>query len=91
MCENCLHVGYCSDLCQKKDEFVHLAECHLIKNVNGEFLDDVRLVARIITKIKNRGSSEKIYYTEKDYRTFYDLESRKFFTFFIFKGTSFIL
>jgi len=45
--------------------------------------DAARLMARIILKLNQGGAEEVGYYTEKNFRRFKDLMSRKYFSLFL--------
>lgn len=72
---------YCDRECQKEAWLDHKAECVCFKRAAGRLIPDAACVmTRIILKLNNGGDSEKGYYTEKFYRKFKDLMSRKFRT-----------
>lgn len=69
---------YCNRECQKQAWPNHKAECACLKRANGRVVPDAaRTMARVILKLNNGGDAEKSYYTEKFYRKFKDLMSRK--------------
>lgn len=53
-------------------------ECACLKRAEGKAIPDAaRVLTRIVLKLDNGGDAEKGYYTEKFYRKFKDLMSRK--------------
>lgn len=69
---------YCNRECQKIAWPNHKAECTCLAKASGRIVPDAaRVVLRIILKLNNGGNAEKGYYTEKFYRKFKDLMSRK--------------
>lgn len=77
-CSGCQYVYYCNRECQTAAWKLHKAECVCLKRADGKIVPDAaRMLARIILKLNDGGDSEKGYYTEKFYRKFKDLMSRK--------------
>ena len=77
-CSGCHYVYYCDRMCQKNAWKTHKAECACLKRAAGKIVPDAaRTMLRIILKLNDGGDSEKGYYTEKFYRKFKDLMSRK--------------
>lgn len=77
-CSGCQYVYYCNRECQKQAWPIHKAECVCLRRANGKIIPDAaRTMARIILKLNDGGDTEKGYYTEKFYRKFKDLMSRK--------------
>lgn len=77
-CSGCQYVYYCNRECQTNAWKFHKAECVCLKRANGRIVPDAaRVMARIILKLNDGGDTEKGYYTEKFYRKFKDLMSRK--------------
>lgn len=78
-CSGCQYVYYCNRECQTNAWKIHKAECVCLKRASGKIVPDAaRVMARIILKLNDGGDAEKGYYTEKFYRKFKDLMSRKF-------------
>lgn len=77
-CSGCQYVYYCNRECQKSAWKWHKTECTCLKRASGRIVPDAaRVIARIILKLNDGGDAEKGYYTEKFYRKFKDLMSRK--------------
>lgn len=77
-CSGCQYVFYCNRECQTNAWKNHKTECVCLKRAAGKIVPDAaRVMARIILKLNDGGDAEKGYYTEKFYRKFKDLMSRK--------------
>lgn len=77
-CSGCQYVYYCNRNCQTIAWPLHKAECVCLKRADGKIVPDAaRVMTRIILKLNDGGDAEKGYYTEKFYRKFKDLMSRK--------------
>lgn len=77
-CSGCQYVYYCNRNCQETAWANHKAECICLKRAAGKSIPDAaRVLTRIILKLNSGGEEEKGYYTEKFYRKFKDLMSRK--------------
>lgn len=77
-CSGCNYVYYCNRECQTNAWKIHKVECVCLKRAAGKIVPDAaRVMARIILKLNDGGDAEKGYYTEKFYRKFKDLMSRK--------------
>lgn len=77
-CSGCQYVYYCDRECQTNAWKTHKAECVCLRRAAGKIVPDAaRVMARIILKLNDGGDAEKGYYTEKFYRKFKDLMSRK--------------
>lgn len=69
---------YCGRACQKGAWGLHKLECQHLKAISPRILPNAaRLLARLIQILRKGGDSVKSYYTEKNFRTFKDLMSRK--------------
>lgn len=78
-CSGCQYVYFCNRECQTNAwKQHHKAECICLKRADGKIVPDAaRVMVRIILKLNDGGDAEKGYYTEKFYRKFKDLMSRK--------------
>ncbi|XP_011163274.2 histone-lysine N-methyltransferase SMYD3 isoform X1 [Solenopsis invicta] len=75
-CSGCSYVHYCNRNCQKESWPIHKVECARLKKIPLDlWLDDARMMARIIIKLNQGGADEVGYYTEKNYKKFEDLVS----------------
>lgn len=84
-CSGCQYVYYCNRECQTNAWKAHKAECLCLSRATGKIIPDAaRVIARIILKLNDGGDAEKGYYTEKFYRKFKDLMSRKKMLFILF-------
>lgn len=81
-CSGCQYVYYCNRECQTNAWKFHKLECVCLKRAAGKIVPDAaRVIARIILKLNNGGDVEKGYYSDKFFRRFKDLMSRKPFFF----------
>lgn len=77
-CSSCKYVYYCGKLCQKNGWSVHKQECQKLKCVAPRILPDAaRMLYRLLKRLQNGGATVKGYYTEKQYRVWRDLMSRR--------------
>jgi len=77
-CSSCKYVYYCGKLCQKNGWSVHKQECQKLKSVAPRILPDAaRMLYRLLKRLENGGTTVKGYYTEKQYRVWRDLMSRR--------------
>lgn len=77
-CGSCRYVYYCNRSCQREAWRNHKLECPCLLKVSPRIVPDAaRMLSRIILKLNNGGEYEKSYYTDKLFRRFKDLMSRK--------------
>lgn len=77
-CGNCRYVSYCNRTCQREAWRNHKLECPCLLKVAPRIVPDAaRMLSRIILKLNNGGEFVKSFYTDKLYRQFKDLMSRK--------------
>lgn len=81
-CTACRYVYYCGRQCQKEAWCIHKLECYNLKLIAPRVLPDAaRILARLIKILGKGGAYTKSYYTKRNFRTFKDLMSRKYFLF----------
>lgn len=77
-CSNCSYVYYCNRICQREAWPIHKTECLFLRKIAPRTVPDAaRILSRIILKLNNGGEYEKGFYTDKGYRRFKDLMTRK--------------
>lgn len=66
---------------------MHKRECPFLGSVAPRIVPDAaRFLARIILKLNNGGDFEKGYYTNKSFRKFKDLMTRKYQVFLLIRS-----